>query len=701
VNTNWPNTVSGSVSVTEWVTDVLPTQSCISTSVFTTTVRPVTPTPTISGNFAVCATDLNTTPATDNQATYTTTAPAQNASVQGTIAYAWTVSANGSIVGSANGTSVNVRWFNATNAQTTGTVSLTFTSNFGCTSSYTESVTINPNPTPSITGPAAVCHNDVTQYSTNGVAGNTYTWSVSGGNTIVNGQGTPNAQVRWNAPGSYTISVVERNSFGCAVTNTRTITVNQLPSITITHSGNTTFCQGGSVTLFAPEGDNYSYAWSTGETSRAIVVHTGGDYYVTVTDANGCSARSNTITVNVFPSTLPIIAVSGPTTFCEGENVTLTGPAGFAAYLWERSVDAGDTWTTVGSTQSIVVTETGGYRVTIADGNGCTGMSTVVDVFVNAKPTPSLTVVGSSSICSGDSVEVRAPLGYISYEWVGTSGAIYGATRSIIVTETETVFVRVVDANGCEGESDTITITVAPVVPASIAVSGPTTFCEGESVTFAVENSNDFATYYWTGAGSTEPNLTVNESGTYYVTVTTSAGCVYNSDPINVVVNPLPERPVITRSGDVLTANSATAAGYEWFKSNVDGDGISADPTLTVNEPGTYFVRITDANGCSSVSDGFDVILTSVDEDVVAGAAIVVFPNPTNGQFTIKGDVNVTGDVKIELVNMFGETVMNMSEIANGGTFSSSIDMGTLASGVYNVVVSTENHRWTVRVVRQ
>lgn len=701
VNTNWPNTVSGSVSVTEWVTDVLPTQSCISTSVFTTTVRPVTPTPTISGNFAVCATDLNTTPATDNQATYTTTAPAQNASVQGTIAYAWTVSANGSIVGSANGTSVNVRWFNATNAQTTGTISLTFTSSFGCTSSYTESVTINPNPTPSITGPAAVCHNDVTQYSTNGVAGNTYTWSVSGGNTIVNGQGTPNAQVRWNAPGSYTISVVERNSFGCAVTNTRTITVNQLPSITITHSGNTTFCQGGSVTLFAPEGDNYSYAWSTGETSRAIVVHTGGDYYVTVTDANGCSARSNTITVNVFPSTLPIIAVSGPTTFCEGENVTLTGPAGFAAYLWERSVDAGDTWTTVGSTQSIVVTETGGYRVTIADGNGCTGMSTVVDVFVNAKPTPSLTVVGSSSICSGDSVEVRAPLGYISYEWVGTSGAIYGATRSIIVTETETVFVRVVDANGCEGESDTITITVAPVVPASIAVSGPTTFCEGESVTFAVENSNDFATYYWTGAGSTEPNLTVNESGTYYVTVTTSAGCVYNSDPINVVVNPLPERPVITRSGDVLTANSATAAGYEWFKSNVDGDGISADPTLTVNEPGTYFVRITDANGCSSVSDGFDVILTSVDEDVVAGAAIVVFPNPTNGQFTIKGDVNVTGDVKIELVNMFGETVMNMSEIANGGTFSSSIDMGTLASGVYNVVVSTENHRWTVRVVRQ
>jgi len=232
-------------------------------------------------------------------------------------------------------------------------------------------------------------------------------------------------------------------------------------------------------------------------------------------------------------------------------------------------------------------------------------------------------------------------------------------------------------------------------------VSGPTTFCEGESVTFAVENSNDFATYYWTGAGSTEPNLTVNERGTYFVTVTTSAGCVYNSDPINVVVNPLPERPVITRSGDVLTANSAAAGGFEWFKSKVDGDGISSDPTLTVNEPGTYFVRITDANGCSSVSDGFDVILTSVDEDVVAGAAIVVFPNPTNGQFTIKGDVNVTGDVKIELVNMFGETVMNMSEIANGGTFSSSIDMGTLASGVYNVVVSTENHRWTVRVVRQ
>jgi hypothetical protein len=144
------------------------------------------------------------------------------------------------------------------------------------------------------------------------------------------------------------------------------------------------------------------------------------------------------------------------------------------------------------------------------------------------------------------------------------------------------------------------------------------------------------------------------------------------------------------------------AETFQWFRNGVMIPG-AVDRNLVVSLPGTYRVEIADNNICSAKSDGFDVILTDVDEDVVAGhgAELRLFPNPTTGQFTIETVLADAGNVKIELVNTVGEVVLTLNEITNGGTFSANVDMGTLASGVYNVVVTTGNERWTVRLVRQ
>ncbi len=686
-STNWPNTIAGSVSVTEWVTDVLPSMSCINSTTMNVTVRPDPPTPNIIGNFTVCATDLNTTPATDNITTYSTTAPAQG-SAQGFVTYQWTVSSNGQIVGSSTGTSTSVRWFNAGTTPTVGTITIRLTSTFGCTSQFTQSVTINPIPTPDISGPLSVCHNALHTYSTPGYPGHVYNWTVTGGNVIRSGQGTPNVTVEWTVPGTYDLTVSETNTYGCTVLNRVSVTVNELPTAMIEVSGPTTFCQGGDVTLTAPIGFA-SYVWSTGETARSIVVRTTGQYWVKVTDANGCSNNSDTVTVNVFPNSLPIITVSGPTTFCEGGSVTLTAPAGFDAYLWST----GET------TQSITVSETGSYTVTVADNNGCTGTSTEVDVFVNPKPSPVLTVVGSTTICSGEEVEVRAPLGYVSYTWISTSGTSYGTDRSITVSQSDTIYCQVVDANGCVGESDTVIITVSPVVAPIVAANGPTEFCDGGSVKLSAPEG--FATYFWSN-GATTREIVVQDGGNYSVTVTSNAACESVSLPTEVVVFPLPARPSIARTGDTLKAVSVVAESYQWYRNGVMMPGAE-ESFLVVNQPGVYRVSIADNNTCASISDGFDVILTDVNDDVFAGHApeLSIFPNPTNGQFTIEGEINVTGNVQIELVNMIGEVVMTNTVNANGGMFSQAMNMGTLASGVYNVVVTTENHRWTIRLVRQ
>ncbi|WKZ77198.1 MAG: T9SS type A sorting domain-containing protein [Candidatus Kapaibacterium sp.] len=685
---SWPNTISGSVQVTEWVTDVLPSMSCINSDTRGISVRPNPPVPTITGPSVVCATDLNDNPVTDNTVSYSTSIPAMGSN-QGYISYAWSVSSNGTIVSSSTSSSVSVQWTNTTSAPTVGTITIVQTSSFGCTSTASLDVTINPVPNPRISGPAEVCLNTQGTYSTVGTAGNQYSWTVSGGNPILSGQGTANINVRWTVVGTHAIRVRETNSYGCSSTNEFMVVVHELPSVTITASGPTTFCQGGDVTLSAPIGFA-SYVWSNGETGRSIVVHTSGTYSVTVTDENGCSNTSNEITVNVFPSSLPIVTVSGPTTFCEGGSVTLTAPSGFSAYLWST----GET------TQQIEVTKAGEYSVTVSDGNGCTGTSTVVDVFVNPKPTPILTVIGQSTICSGDSVEVRAPAGYVSYTWRSTSGENYGTGRSIWVTQSDTVYVEVVDANGCTGVSDTLMCTMSNPVPPIVASNGPNEFCDGGAV--ELEAPAGYASYFWS-TGATTRKIVVTESGTYSVIVTNEVGCSATSPETNVVVNPTPDRPSIKRMGDTLTAVSTQAQAYQWY---LDGTAIAGatEQQLLVQKTGDYRVEISDNNVCKALSDAYPVRLTDVaEDDVVAGyrADVVVFPNPTSGAFTIESKSIEAGNVHIELVNNIGEVVLSLDAVANGGHFKSNVEMGTLATGVYNVVITSGSQRWTVRLVRQ
>ena len=430
-----------------------------------------------------------------------------------------------------------------------------------------------------------------------------------------------------------------------------------------------------------------SYVWNTGETGRSIVVRSTGTYYVLVTDVNGCSNSSDTITVNVFPSSLPIITTTGPTTFCEGGSITLSAPSGFTAYLWSTGA----------TTQSIVVTQSGTYTVTVADNNGCTGTSTEVDVFVNPRPSPVLTVIGSTTICGGDSVEVRAPAGYPSYTWFSSRGEVYGTGRTIFIKVSDTVYVTVSDVNGCPGSSDTVRVVLSSVTPPTVTASSPTSFCQGGSVTLAAPTG--YANYIWSN-GSTDRSITVTQSGSYTVTVTDNSLCAATSNTTAVTVFPTPAKPTIDRRGDSLIA-AGPATAYQWFRNGV----VIVNATNVVYIPsvaGIYRVEITDANTCTNISDPFDYITTGVD-DVTAGyvAEMRVFPNPTSGEFTIETEISQAGSVRVDVINAIGQSVLTINDNTTGGKFRTSSHLGDLASGVYSVILTSGNERWTVRLVRQ
>ncbi len=429
----------------------------------------------------------------------------------------------------------------------------------------------------------------------NPYAGGEYGPSISGWDMVFETNVTPaggsittGGQFTASTAGNATISYsVTQN--GCTTTATYPVTINTGTTATITAGGATTFCAGGSVTLTANSGS--SYLWSNGAQTQSITVTAGGSYYVTVTNASGCSATSTSTTVTVNP--LPTVAaITGATNVCSGLTTQLA------------SATTGGTWTssntavaTVSATGVVTGVTAGTATMTysITDANGCTN-SVTATVNVNAGTTATITAGGATTFCAGGSVTLTANSGS-SYLW--SNGA---QTQSITVTAGGSYYVTVTNASGCSATSTATEVTVNALPIANILANGPLTFCQGGSVTLSASPVVAGNTYLWSN-GATTASINVTSSATITVTVTSAAGCSTTSLPtsVNVFTNPT---ATITASGATtfcqggsvtLTANAGTGYSYQWSNN-------TNNQVMTATTAGSYTVTVTDANGCSVTS---------------------------------------------------------------------------------------------------
>ena len=161
----------------------------------------------------------------------------------------------------------------------------------------------------------------------------------------------------------------------CANVAKSAITVNPMPSVYISASGATLFCEGNSVelTAIATGSTSATYHWSNGDISPSITVSTTGSYTVTVYDVCG-TVVSAPVNVIVTPIPLATITASGSTSLCPGYSVILTSSTA-DSYLWSNG----------SVSQSITVNTTGIYTVTVTT-NACSAISVPVNVSVNDYP---------------------------------------------------------------------------------------------------------------------------------------------------------------------------------------------------------------------------------------------------------------------------------------------------------------------------
>ena len=474
--------------------------------------------------------------------------------------------------------------------------------------------------------------------------------------------------------------LVKNGVCSSAYTPEATITVNQLPLATISPSGSTTFCQGETVTLTAPAGTGYAYLWSTGATTRSIVVGASGNYTVTVTSPSQCSATSEAtkVTVNELPSAT--ITASGPLTFCQGGKVTLTAPEGQGyTYLWSNGA----------TTRAIEVTQAGSYSVTVTTSGNCSVMSAATTVTVTALPTAAITASGSTTLCQGQKVTLTATAG-TGYTYLWSNGT---TTQSIETGTAGEYTVRVTNASNCTVTSEAVTVTVNALPVAAITASGATTFCEGGNVTLT---ASEGSSYLWSNGAITR-SITVSASGNYTVTVTNQNQCTATSQAVAVAVNALPAKPTISHSGNVLT--SSATSGNQWFLNGVAISGANAQ-TLNATQSGIYTVQVINTNMCeSTMSESINVTLTSIAKASTTVSSLQVYPNPSAGTFTVSFTTAKPEKVRVVLINSIGQTLYENTQNKVAGTHEQLISMDRLPTGVYTLQVHSSGKVMHKKVV--
>ncbi|MFH1320599.1 MAG: PKD domain-containing protein [Bacteroidota bacterium] len=437
----------------------------------------------------------------------------------------------------------------------------------------------------SFSGPCCYGGSDGT--ATVGVSGGTpaysYSWSPTGGS----GQTATGL-----SENTYTVTVTDSN--GCS--NTASITITDPDLLNATISGTNVSCSGGSdgsITVNASGGTPpYSYIWTPNVSTTSTAANlSAGNYSVTITDAQGC-LTADSITVIELPGIVVnvsnIVDVSCFGGSDGGATAIVSGGTMPFSYLW---TPGGETTAATGNLS------TGSYDVTVTDSNGCQG---VVSVSINQPPLLVVTSPDQSILCDNTvSLTVTPGGGTPDYSYLWSTGE----TTDTIYSNTPGIYnITVTDAQGCIA-SDTVIVTATNSILAAVIVAPPS-ICYGSTTNIIVNVTGaggaGGCTYIWS-TGDTTSSITAG-SGTYCVTVTDGVNCsvttcvnVIENDPL--VIDIIPDT-ICYNSTAILTADvSGGLAPYEYFWS-------TGDTTVNIiDSAGTYSVSVTDAIGCSAVTN--------------------------------------------------------------------------------------------------
>ena len=646
----------------------------------------------------------------------------------GTPTYQWKV--NGTNVGTNSPT------FTSTTLTTGQIVTCVMTSSVAGTTNSTSNsvaVTVNPIPaTPVVTVNSPICSGSAINLTTPTVSGATYSWSGPSSYSSTN-QNPTLASSTTAMNGSYTLIVTANGCSSIAGTSTVTVTPSVTPAnaIAITTGGNPT-CLSQVVTFTAigtNPGSTPSYQWqvngvnagtnsatftpaSIANNSNITCIMTSNAACVTTT-----TATSPAINMQVTTSVTPALAIaSSSTSLCAGATATFTATptngGTTPGYQWKlngNNVSTNPTYSSNSFVTGDVVT------CILTSSSGCasptTATSNSVSVTVSPMVTSLLTISNNATnntVCQGTPVTFSSVVvnggTTPAYNWL-INGMSQGSStpqfQPITLSNNDIISCILTSSASCltssTSISNTSTITVNPSPVFVTSSNSP--ICSGTTVNLS-STTLAGSSYSWSGpngfsSSSQNPTLassTLAMSGSYSLMVTTNGCSTTNS--LSVVVNATPPTPIISSNGMTLTSSSPN--GNQWIYNGVNIAGANST-TYVATQNGAYTVIITQ-DGCTATSAVFNEISAGIEEENSITNGFVIFPNPSNGLFTLKFNQKEVANYTIEVRSLNGQLVdfYELNNVSN--EFNYSMDLQSQSKGMYFIHINNGTKSVTQKI---
>lgn len=396
----------------------------------------------------------------------------------------------------------------------------------GCTNSDTVIVNISPIPLVDAGTYSAVCSDDDNVPISGTPVGGTFS-----GTGIVGNEFDPSFDTQ-----TLTYSYTDPNS-GCSSSDQVTITVNPLPTVTITPVS--PICEGETATITASGANTLS--WDNGlgvGPSKDVTPTVSTLYSVTGISIEGCRSTES---IQIVVNQLPIINAGSDVGICFGASTTITATGG-TSYVWDNSLGSGASHSVSPAVNTI-------YNVVGTDANGCVN-SDQVEVSINGAPV--IDAGNDTTICVGNPVTLSGTGGQ-TYTW--DNGVVDGV--SFIPTGTTTYSITGTNSNGCTAFDEVVvTVLEQPVATISPSTISGTPTLNVDFVNLST-NSNSYTWNLGNGGSDYTLSLLSTESasyssiGTYTVTLTASNGLCSNST--SVVINVINFDPAIIIVPNIFT----------------------------------------------------------------------------------------------------------------------------------------------------
>lgn len=546
----------------------------------------------------------------------------------------------------------------------TYTVTVTAANNCSATASVNipnSQLAVSINPTnPNCNGG----NGSATANATNGAAPLSYAWNSTPAQNTATATALPAA--------TYTVTVTDGN--GCTATASVTLSQPTALSASIINSSNPT-CNGGnnaSATVGATGGTTpYNYAWnSTPAQNTATATNiTAGNFTVTVTDGNGCTA-----TADVFIDQNPAVtaSVAPPTNAtCNGGNngsASVTaggGTSGSYTYVWNTVPPQ--------NTATAANLAAGTYTVTVTDDVACTVTATAL-VAQPSAVSGTTTNIPPTCAAGGNGSATVTPSGGsgVAYTFAWNTNPAQSTATANNLAGNATYTVTITDNAGCTGTAST-TLSEPTALLVSLSFNAATCGQANGFATASVSNGTPPYSYIWQNNSSTTNQAIGYLAGSYQVTVSDNNGCSVVTDFV-ISNNGAPQATIISQVNATCGQNNGSVSfdvtdgtppySYTWagFPSNIT-------PSLNNVPAGQYNFTVEDANNCANV-----YVVTITDSPAITATATNISA-ATCGQANGEASISVSG----------GTMPFDYQWSAGGATTASS---STLAAGNYTVTVS-------------